>query len=195
MGTAQSNPIIEYNCPSFAPVTRWDVLRIAGVDSPGYLEIEGWGRKAGWDKKTGKGSQGTTQTYKAKPAAEGSFHFYFWNGAQMSAWATQFLPLFVYDPTRQSVTPVSITHPSLLDLQIKAILAESITPIMHIGDNLYKVTVKATEYTPPPKANASTTPTAPKSLTPDVTGTRKTPQDPLQAKIAQLWGQFNGSGP
>lgn len=192
MSSGALNPIADYNPPVVANPNRWDVVTIAGQTCPGYCEIAGFERKWKWDKKTGKGAQGTTCTYTGKPAVEGELIFFLWTGLHFVQWEI-FRPLFQYDPTKQQTQAIDIFHPSLADLNIKAVVIESISPIRHIGHNLYECRVKASEYVPPPKAAAVATPAGAKAAAGAGSGSNPaapSPTDPLQIKIQQLYNQF-----
>jgi hypothetical protein len=192
MASGENNPIADYNPPLIAFRTAWDVVLISGVTCPGYCEISGFERGWGWDVKEGKGAQGTTPTYTNKQRCEGEIVFYLWTAQDFIDWEG-FRPLFLYDPTKSN-TPqaVSIEHPSLADIGIKSVVTQKISPIRHLGNQLYSCTVKLLEYAPPPPANAVASPTGTK---PDATlqnSEAPAPTDPLQQKIADLLKQLDG---
>lgn len=191
MSSGSRNPLFNYNPSVVTIVGEWDVVTIGGAVCPGHCEIRGFERNHGWDKKTGKGSLGTTVTFKNKPAVEGSIMFYLYTGLHFQLWES-FRPRFLYDPTKRSVSAIDIFHPSLADLGIKSVVTESIAPIRHMGENLYGCEVKLIEYIPPPKLDATATPAGSSSGQ----GTNKNPPaptDPLQQKVAALFKQFQAT--
>ena len=190
MASGALNPVSDYNPPQFVVPTRWDVVKISGVTCPGYCEISGFDRGWGWDVKSGKGAQGTTPTYTSKQECEGDVTFYLWTGAHFVAWET-FRPLFLYDPTKTTtLQAVSIFHPSLADLGIKSVVTRKLSPIRHLGENLYSVVAKLLAYEPPPKDSAVATPTSATTGSGVNTKPPPAPTDPLQQKVAQLFSQF-----
>lgn len=194
MSSGAINPVSDYNPPSYATPNAWDVVRVAGVICPGYCQIRGFERKWCWDKKTGKGAQGTTTTYTGKPAVTGEISFFLWTGLHFQQWES-FRPLFKYDPTRKNIQAVDVFHPSLADLEIKSLVCEEIAPIRHVGENLFVQLVKLCEYVPPPKAAAVSTPSGSNSGSgtgagPGTGGAAPAPTDPLQLKIQQLYQEF-----
>lgn len=190
MSSGTLNPLADYSPPILANPNRWDIVVIGGNICPGYVEISGFERKWNWDTKTGKGAQGTTNTYTGKPAVEGELTFYLWTGLHFLQWE-QFRPLFKYDPTKKTTQAIDIFHPSLADLDIKSVVCQSVGPIKHVGNNLYACHVKLIEYVPPPKAAAVATPTGSKTgAGAGASSTAPAPTDPLQIKIQQLYSEF-----
>ena len=193
MSSGAQNPLSDYNPPTAANPNVWDVVKIAGQQCPGYCEISGFERKWKWDRKKGKGAQGFTGTYTGVEPVEGEINFFLWAGIHFVQWET-FRPLFKYDPTKGVVATASaidIFHPSLADIDIKAVVCESISPIKHLGGNLFEIRVKLYEYLPPPKAAAVATPKGSKSgITTGGNASTPAPTDPLQLKIQQLYSEF-----
>ena len=191
MATGNLNPLVLYFAPLSAPPSIYDVVTIQGQVCPGTVTLSGFKRKWNWDKKQGKGSQGTTPTQVGKPAVTGDLTFWLWSGDHFAAWET-FRPLFLYDATRASVQAVSVFHPALSDLGINSLVCESLSPILHVGNNLYSCVAEMAEFIPPPKAAAVSTPTTSKTGQGAGTGaqTPPAPTDPQQVKIAQLYAQL-----
>lgn len=186
MASGANNPLSGYNPPSFQLPDPWDVVQISGQICPGYCTIEGFERKWNWDVKNGKGAQGTTKSYVAKPDVTGRFTFYVWTGQQFTQWE-QFRPLFLYDPTKKNIQSVDVLHPSLQDLGITSLVCNSLSPLKHTGHGLFTCVAEMGEFTIPPKAAAVATPTGSNSTTkPPVNPQAPAPTDPQQIKIAQL---------
>lgn len=192
MGSAFLNPIADYGPPKYALPTQWDIVRIAGVASPGYCVVSEFKRKHEWDKKKGKGIYGSTITFVGRPAAQGSIKFFLSTGQDFIDWDA-FRPLFLYDPTKQTIQAVSIYHPSLDDIKIKSVVTESIGNIIHEGSNLYSCTVDFIEFFPPPPQVAVGSPSQANAGN-GVNGVNgpkpPSPTDPLQIKIAALYAQL-----
>lgn len=194
MASGSENPLSDYNPPISANPNTWDVVKIAGQQCPGYCELSGFERKWKWDRKKGKGAQGATSTYTGVEPVEGEIIFYLWSGLHFQEWES-FRSLFKYDPTKQpSLTgtqAVDIYHASLADIGIKSVVCESISPIRHVGSNLFECRVKLLEYIPAPKASAVATPSGAKSgIITGVNASTPAPTDPLQLKIQQLYQEF-----
>lgn len=147
----------------------WDTVTISGNVSPGICEVSGFERAHEWDVKKGKGTQGATITYVGRPPAKGTVKFYLWTAKHFDQWDT-FVPLFKYDPTKQSVQAFSMYYPSLDDIDLFQFVCEGIGAIVHEGKQLYSCTVKLLEFFPAPKASAVSTPVK--------ATTNKAPEDP-----------------
>lgn len=134
----------------------WDVVVIAGQTSPGLCEVSEFKRAHEWDVKKGKGTLGATITFVSKPPAKGSVTFKAWTAAHFAAWDI-FYSLFKYDPTKKTVTGVDIYHPSLADIELNAVVTESIGNWVHKGAGLYERVVEFLEFFPtPPKPAVGT---------------------------------------
>ncbi len=165
----------------------WDVINVGGKDNPGYCEVGEFKRENEWDIKKGKGTKGATMTFVGLPPAKGQIVFYLWLAQHFRDWEA-FRKLFKYDPTKKTTSAIDIYHPSLADIDISSVVTEYITNIVHVGKQMYTVTVDLVEYSPPPKASAVSTPGGSKS-----TGGASipgTPTDPVadaqQKEIAAL---------
>lgn len=176
----------------------WDVVTIAGVDSPGVAKCAGHARKYEWDKKTGKGLRGATTTLTGGPPAEFTVTFTLWTVAHARAWEL-FVPLFRYDSTKKSVSAVDIYHPDLADQEIRSVVTQEVGPRVLNEDGSWSYEVSFLEYFPPPKASAVSTPNGSTSSSKDATGTPPgTPPDPaiveLQKQIAEAQAKAKALG-
>lgn len=140
----------------------WDKIFIGQVQSPGVCEVKGFKRPYKWDSKGGKGSQGATSTYVERPVSTGSVKFLLWEEAHFDEWQT-FQALLEFDPTKKTVTAVDLYHPTPANNNINAVVTDEIGDLVHEGKGLYSITVEFREYAPPPKKNASGTPSGAKS--------------------------------
>jgi hypothetical protein len=99
-------------------------------------------------------------------------------------WET-FRPLLKYDPTKKDIQAVDIFHPSLADLDLKSMVTESISNIVHEGKGKYSCEVEFLEYFPPPAKSAVSSPAASKSTTGPKPGNEDDPATTrLQKRIA-----------
>jgi hypothetical protein len=139
--------------PSF-----WDVVTIAGVDSPGLCVVSKAPRAHKYDVKTGKGTKGSTTTFVGLPPADFSIKFMLWLVEHFQAWG-DFRPLLRYDPTKKKgQQAVDIFYPSLADLSIFSVVTTEIGSIVHEGKQLYSIEVSFLEYLPASKTSAVSTP-------------------------------------
>jgi hypothetical protein len=188
------------NCDPISQPQSWDYITIAGQQSPGLLkEIDGFERDNGWQEKKGKGSIGATLTYVQKPPAHGHLVFELWTSQHFQQWAT-FRQLFLYNPAAgQSADSqsFSISHPSLDDVQLSAVVCKLITPIKHVGKGKYRVKVELIEFIPTPKVSAVQTITLtnpnPKSTMPAAGLVPQTTLQKLKSAQAALLQQLQNS--
>lgn len=187
--TAVESAIID----PFSDPHAWDVIVVAGVESPGIIEvdgIEGFDRETGWDKKKGKGSQGATSTLTTEPPAEGKITFTLWEPRHWREWA-EFIPLLRYTPDKSKTQAIAIYHPSLTDIGLTSVVVQKIGPIRHKGKGKYKRVIEFLEFRPPPKVSIVATPTRATEVTKSTTA--GDPPDPIadrqQAEIALLLKQ------
>ena len=186
------------------PITdpgSWDYALIAGVATPGLIPQGGlvFPRTHKWDVKVGKGTDGATQTYVGKPPAEGKLTIQLWTAEHFAAWDAFSALLLTYDATKQTPTPATIYHPSLVPLRISAVVVKEIGNVQHVGHGLYEVKVELLEYTPPPKSSAVSTPTG--AANDDAENEPEKPLTPFQKKVLQrtqkigeLFKQLTGAG-
>ncbi len=186
MTTGTTNPLSGYNPPAqFAP-SPYDVIQIQGVTCPGICVLSGFERRWKFDKKGGKGVNGITSTLTGKDELHGTVKFYAWTALQLVLWEG-FRPLFKYDVSKQEMQAVTVFHPALADLDISALVCESLSPLLHAGHGMFTCEARMIEFAPPPKAAAVSTPTQAKSGTGGTSqNATPAPTDPLQIRIAQL---------
>lgn len=170
----------------------WDVLEVAGVESPGLCKVDGWKRDFGWDVKKGKGVKGATLTLADYPPAEGSFTFQLWEAEHFERWA-EFVDLFRYDRSKKPVKALDVWHPVLAAISVDSVVVKSISGFAHDGKGLYSVKVDMIEYWPPPKKDASSTADAAKNKADKKANTPGKTNDPIadaqQEQIKKLLGE------
>jgi hypothetical protein len=178
--------------------TAYDVVVVGGVTSPGVCFLSGFKRIQGFDKKIGKGTIGVTPTMTTSPPCYGHIKFVLWDdgvasktGVNQFANMGPFLAQLKYDPTKQNIKAIDVYHPSLAAIDAVAFVCEELGALEQEGEpgqQLYSLTIKLSEYKPPPPQAAVSTP----STTISNTGTDKAgpPPDPIgdaqQAQIANL---------
>jgi hypothetical protein len=151
--TLLANPLVT---PS-----AYDVIKIAGVTSPGVFKLHSGGRRYKWDVKFAKGSEGATETYQGwdpKKDIKGTFQF--WRADQIDTFYQSFVPLLKYDATKTNPQPVPIEHPVLFESDILSVVTQEIGPLTDLGRQLWSVTVEWIEFAPAKKKDVTTTPNA-----------------------------------
>ena len=178
----------------------WDSINLAGTQTSvvthGLLkEVHGFDRDNGWQEKKGKGSIGATITYVQKPPAKGKLIFEVWTAMHLQTWGT-FRQLFLYNPAAgQSADDqaISISYPSLDDIQLSAVLVKKISPVQRMPRGKGIIAIELWEYIPVPQVSAVQTITLvspnPKSNMPAVGATPTTTTQKLKAAIAALQAQ------
>lgn len=135
----------------------WHVATIAGEDTPGVCKVEGADRLRNYDKKTGPGRSGVTQTFRGKGVVELTLTIQLWTADQMDAWDdfASFLK-----PFADTGKAVDFWHGAVETLDVKAMVITSLGNPKQVrdGDSLFVATIKLSEFTPPPKANVTNTP-------------------------------------
>ena len=132
----------------FSDPQAWDRVSIDGELCPGICELSGFSRPAEWDVKRGKGTKGGTTTLAQLPPAKGTIRFFLWTKAHFEEWSNSFLAKLKYDPTKKTVTAVTIQHPSLVLIYLTMVVIESIGAIEPEGLGKYSIKVDVLEYLP-----------------------------------------------
>ena len=145
----------------------YEVVTIAGIDSPGLAQVQSINRSYQWDVKVGKGAFGSTTTFTGRVPAEFSVLFTLWRSAHFAQWS-RFVKRLKYDPTKirynietrwvSGVDAVGIYHPSLAQLDIKSVVVKKINGISHKGKGVYETSIEFLEWFPPPKISVVATP-------------------------------------
>ena len=150
------------------PITypeAYNQIRLGGVLSPGFCKVSEFKRLHTIDKKTGKGSVGSTTTFVGKPVIAGTIKFHLWDNGTLGTGHNHFAewdnfrPLFKYDPTKRAMNAVDIYHPVLDDIEVTSVVCEELGSLVDEGQGMWSITVKLCEYSPPPKISAVSTPT------------------------------------
>jgi hypothetical protein len=177
----------------------YDVIVVGGVKSPGVCFLSGFKRVQAFDKKLGKGAVGSTITMTNKIPVEGRVKFLLGDdgvrsgsGIDQFALMGSFLQQLKYDPTKTVVTAISVYHPSLAALDVSSMVCEEIGGLEiegQPGAGLHSLTIKLTEYLPPPPVAAvstiKTTKVTPPNTVPFGPPT-PTVHDGLQDQVGQL---------
>ena len=155
----------------------WNVVTIAGVDSPGWALVPKAPRKYKYDVKEGKGTKGASVTFTNQPPAEFSITFYLWLPTHWVQWDL-FRPLLKYDPTKKNMQAYDIYYPSLADVDITSVVTTdigSVTPVGDPKDGYDSIEVSYLEYLPASKTSAVSSPSGSKAAPPGWTEAGKTP--------------------
>ena len=180
--------------------SSFDVVTIAGRDSPGLAQVGDPTRSYQWDIKVGKGAYGSTTTFTGRVPAEFSVTFTLWRKAHFAAWEL-FCNALKYDPAKikydpatlwvSGVTAVDIYHPSLAQLDINKVVVKKITGLVHKGKGVWTTRVDFLEWYPPPKLSVVATPagsTPINGLPTDIAAQAK------EAQVASLAAQARQAG-
>lgn len=183
MGALTYNPLIYPDA--------YNTLTIAGVATPGVVEITGADRAYNWDTKQTAGAQGSTSTYRGWKVSEGiKAKFRFWTPDQIAAFEQTVRPVITIDATKTAPKPLDVSHPILTVNDIFSVFVTSIGQYIHEGGQLYSLTVDLSEYRLPKKTNVTTTPTNSKPNAPGA-GTKPPPmQSEIDRQIADAYTEF-----
>ncbi len=169
----------------------FDFCTVSGVRSMGILKWSGSGRKYKWDRKDGAGSQGATLTYRGWDISEGiKFQFLMWTREQIEFCYNTFIPLLEYDATKKNPKPINIQHPVLMANNIFSVVTYEIGELVSAGQQLWSVDITFSEYRPPAKKNATSTPNGSATPKPLSGGSKPTAQDAQDAEIQRLLTEF-----
>lgn len=185
----------------FVDPDAFDFCVIAGTKSMGILKWNGAVRKYVWDKKQGAGAQGATLTYRGWDLSDGiKFQFLMWKREQIDFCYSVFIPLLQYDATKANPKPVNIQHPTLMANDVFAVVTQEIGDLTPAGNMLFTLDVALSEYRPPAKKNATSTPNGSATSKPragsrggssSILGNKPTAQDAQDAEIQRLVAEFN----
>lgn len=154
MASGALNPIQNPN--------EWQNFKLGGVFSPGSIPangVRGFKRSTGWDKKKGKGRKSATLTLTDEPPAEGTFTLQLHTAQDFADWEA-FLPIITAKPDKKATQGIDIWYPSLADVDINAVVIQSIDPPKHVGKGLYIVEIEMIEWSPPPTTSIVQTPSS-----------------------------------
>jgi len=149
-------PDIESLVSPWVAPTLWDSLVISGVSykapADGWFQITGATRSYRWDVKDGAGLQGAIETYRGRTPPQFTITFYIWTDEQYTATETFLRGLF-YDPTKLTIQPYTVYHPTLDNLGIYQIIIEEIGGITKSGDwqqgpDMFTAVVRCREFFP-----------------------------------------------
>jgi len=174
-----------------ADTDAYNFIIVAGVRSPGVASWSGASRTYNWDVKQTSGSQGATETYRGWKVSEGiKFTLQMWEASQLTFFYSTFKPLLSYDATKKNPKPISIQHPILMANDIFNVVTINIGELVNAGKQLWTVELEFTEYRPPPKKNATSTPNGTQNTSPDKAGSKPTAQDAQDQELARLTAEF-----
>lgn len=162
-----------------SPITDeeiFNVIELAGVESPGVVTLSGHDSIVEWDVKSASGQKGASLTKKTEKPREFTASFYLADQDDFDDW-----PAF-RDVINSSVAgkvpkALDIYHPDLESNGFKSVVKASIAGVKHDGKGGQTYVVKFQEYAPPIASGGSPTGSASKP---------KTTADPNAAANAQL---------
>jgi hypothetical protein len=139
--------------------SSWDTLYLGG-QWPGLavVKVKG-GQKI--DRKKGAGAHGETITFQGKKAADVDIVVRVWQATpDQWSWMQAMIALIEPIAGKADPTPYDIAHPATSVRHISSVAVEDIEgPDWDAATGFMSVHIKAIEYLPPPKANATATPT------------------------------------
>ena len=167
---------------NFTEDNELDYILLAGVRSPGRCVISGASRKEKWDVKDADGQDGASTVRKGKTPAQFSVAFSLHadpmaDEDDFDRWRT-FLKTLRTTVTGKEPIALDIYHPDLAELDIKAVVVESIGAKTHDGKGGATIQVGFLEYSPP-KPKKSKGPSGSKSGGNPPSGDKEDPNDPL----------------
>jgi hypothetical protein len=133
--------------------SAWLTYQLSGVPCPGTIPpggIHGFERETGWDEKAGKGTMGATLTLKTRPPCRGSITSQLFTPQDFTEWDAFVRAVLSIDSGAQQADGLSIQYPGFSSIGLTVVVVKHWTPIMHVGDGLYQVTVSLIEWSPPP---------------------------------------------
>ena len=181
----------------------WHTIILSGVKSPGVIPVDGirgFKRETGWDVRRAKGQAGATLVRTNNPPSEGEIDFQLWTGDHFFQWQ-QFVTAIQYQPSlfgkpgeiSKIADAITIYHPSLAqpDIDITQVVIKHISPIRHVGQGLYVVTIEFIEWRPPPPVSVvSQTTKADPSLGKDTPGIPAAPAGDVDQQNSQsAWAE------
>lgn len=127
----------------------WDTVYVQGVPWQGKIEFRNPRLVQNWDAKTGRGVEGSTDSYVGIKPEGFEIVFYLWTDGHFTRWQT-FSQLFKYAGAKGSATPSSIYHPCLAMVGITAVTCLELGAVLPAGDELlWSASVKLRQFRPP----------------------------------------------
>jgi hypothetical protein len=181
-------------------LNQWLWAFLKGTPTPGTIPrggVRGFKRETGWDIKKGKGTRGATLTLKDQPPCEGSITlqllgpggFYGFGGSlpstDFAAWDSFVANVLSIPAAQQKAEGLAIYYPSLIAIQLTAVVVKHFTPLEHMGKGMYHTEIQLIEWSPPPPVSIVSTPA---SKSPDNPGPDGPP--PVDPRIAALQAQI-----
>jgi hypothetical protein len=154
MTTAPVPPINPSDNPE-----QYDYCWLAGMPTPGLVEVTGGDRKHKWDKKEAKGSSGATITSQGAEPAEPTMKVRLWfdrenNINHFWLWDLNIKPIL--EAALEGKTAIDIYHPSLAANGINSVVVQEVSQLAKEGeDGLHSITIKFLEFRPPKPAGAT----------------------------------------
>lgn len=134
----------------------WSGGTISGVDLPGLVQVK-VSRANTWDRKIAKGAHGETQTFNGRKAADIDITIRVWTQEQWDSLQSEIIPMLEPQTGKETPKPLDLVHPGAAARNVKAILIDSVAGPDPKDSGIYEMAIRAFEYAPVNKSNASGT--------------------------------------
>jgi hypothetical protein len=134
----------------------WSGGSVNGIDLPGLVRVR-ISRANNWDRKIAKGAHGETQTFNGRKAADVDITIRVWTAEDWTRLESEILPLLEPQTGKETPKPLDLVHPVASSRDVKAILVDSVAGPDPNDNGIYEVQIKAFEYAPVNKSNATGT--------------------------------------
>lgn len=174
----------------------YNVITLAGVNSPGKVTLSGHDRKIGWDVKSGPSQKGASTTLKEIPPMAFKASFYLVRDDsqgidQISEWP-DFATLINSTVNGSKPKALDIYHPDLAANKFTSVVLANMGGAVHDGKGGVTYVVEFQEYAPPkPKGGSpSGSKTAKPTAAPDPNAAANAELAALTATYATTpWGE------
>ncbi len=140
---------------TFQPLTSpVDKVILAGRESPGIAEIQGFSSPRRWDERRGYGLSGATVVFRGLALGRGKLILRLITEQDWEDWQA-WAPLVQRPPSGERARALDISHPILEDLGIRSVVVEDVkqpTPSGETGE--YVIEIALIEYRRPEVALA-----------------------------------------
>lgn len=164
---------------SFDPYEQTaDHILLAGQKSPGIAEVLGAASIREYAVRQPPFTTGARIIYKRRELAQFSVRISLYSREDFAAWVLWRPIVDAVPDVRREAKALSIDHPLLADLDIKAVVVKEVGQLEQPRDGEWTCTIKFLESRGLPKVSLAT-----------VEGAKVEPKDPVDIKIEQLTAQ------
>ena len=161
----------------------FDTVIVAGDYLPGLANVGKVKRTFKWDKKEAPGTAGDSITYRGIRIVDFVIELTFWESEQIDEWDAKRPGL---EPVTGAIKALDVVHPVLERQKVRSVVVEEIVELYPADAGAWKVQIGVTEYKPPPKANASGSPSGSKNSSGKGSSAAPTAQSEQEKEIARL---------